>query len=87
VFVVDPDLPIEVDGERLCQLYGLTRVESNLARLIAEGRTVEEAAAALRIAVNTARAYLKRVFDKTGVRRQAELVRLLLAGPAQLRTC
>ncbi len=30
------------------------------------------------ITVNTARAYLKRVYDKTGVRRQPELVRLLL---------
>ena len=33
------------------------------------------------ITVNTARAYLKRIYDKTGVRRQPELVRVLLSLP------
>ena len=85
VLVVDPEQPVNVDEERLCQLYGLTRVEARLAWQIAQGKSVEEAAAALRIAVNSARTYLKRIFDKTGVHRQAELVRLLLIGPAELR--
>jgi DNA-binding CsgD family transcriptional regulator len=37
------------------------------------------------ITVNTARAYLKRIYSKTGVRRQPELVRLLLLGLPRLR--
>ena len=35
--------------------------------------------------VNTARAYLKRIYGKTGVRRQPELIRLLLLGLPRLR--
>jgi DNA-binding CsgD family transcriptional regulator len=36
------------------------------------------------VTVNTARAYLKRIYHKTGVRRQSELVRLLLLGLTRL---
>jgi DNA-binding CsgD family transcriptional regulator len=37
------------------------------------------------ITLNTARAYLKRIYHKTGVRRQPELMRLLLLGLPRLR--
>lgn len=85
VFVSDPDQPIDAESERLVQLYGLTPVEAALALRLARGQTVEEASRGLRIAVNTGRAYLKRIFSKTGVHRQADLVRLVLIGPARLR--
>jgi DNA-binding CsgD family transcriptional regulator len=47
-----------------------------------QGCPVEEAADQLGVSVNTAKTHLKRVFAKTGVTRQAELVYLLLTGPA-----
>jgi DNA-binding CsgD family transcriptional regulator len=40
---------------------------------------VREAAAQLGVTQETARTYVKRAFLKTGVRRQAQLVRLALA--------
>jgi hypothetical protein len=47
---------------------------------------LSEAAAQLGIAQSTARTVLGRILGKTGTRRQASLVRLLLSGPAQLRS-
>ncbi|MGH8194089.1 MAG: helix-turn-helix transcriptional regulator [Woeseiaceae bacterium] len=85
ILLTDPDRSVNVHEAWLCQLHGLSRVEARLAALLVQGKSVEQAAKALRISVNTGRAYLKRIFDKTGVNRQAELVRLVLIGPAQLR--
>jgi DNA-binding CsgD family transcriptional regulator len=64
--------------QHLRELYALTVVEARLAAWLSQGKSVEEAAAAMGVTVNTARAYLKRIYNKTGVRRQSELVRLLL---------
>lgn len=70
------------DGEMLvapaCRLYGLSAVETRLACHIVAGRSLQEASAAMRIKEQTARTYLKQVFAKTDVRRQVDLVRLLL---------
>ena len=84
VFISDPDSVILTNEERLLQLYGLTRAESRLAAKIAQGRSLEEAAAMLNITTQTARSYTKRILGKTGTKRQVELVRLLLLSPAHL---
>lgn len=70
--------------ESLVELFGLTKVEAVLARTIAGGGTVEEAAANGNVTVETARTYLKRIFQKLGVRRQVDLVQLILTTPAAL---
>ena len=82
LFVSDPESVILANEERLLQLFGLTRAESRLAAKITEGRSLEEAAAMLNITTQTARGYIKRILCKTGTKRQAELVRLLLLSPA-----
>lgn len=72
-------------GDRITSLhnrYGLTSQEARLALLIGGGATVRAAAERLGITVGTARQHLKRVFAKTDVGRQAELV-LLLNRPAE----
>ncbi len=84
IFISDPELVILSNEERLLQLYGLTRAESRLAAKIAQGRSLEEAAAMLNITTETARSYIKRILGKTGTKRQVELVRLLLLSPAHL---
>lgn len=66
------------NADLLRLLFDLTPTEARLTRHLVEGRTPAEAAVLLRIADATARTHLRRVFAKTGVRRQAELVRLLL---------
>lgn len=85
VFIADPDHETKPPEEQLQSLYGLTRAEARLAVRLAEGRSVSEAAEMLHIQVGTARQHLKRIFSKTGARRQAELIRLLLAGTFPVR--
>jgi DNA-binding CsgD family transcriptional regulator len=86
LFVSDPEEPIELPAATLKQLYGLTRAESALVRELANGRSVQEAARQLGITEGTARQRLVQVFGKTGTRRQANLVWLVLTGPESLRT-
>lgn len=60
--------------------YGLTRAEVCLCEALLEGRTLCDAAATLGIKRNTAKTHLARIFDKTGVRSQMALLRLLALG-------
>ncbi len=60
------------------RLFELTEGEARLARSLAEGKRLEEAAGDAGITISSARTYLKRIFSKTGTGRQAELVRLIL---------
>ncbi|MEQ1731447.1 MAG: helix-turn-helix transcriptional regulator, partial [Vicinamibacterales bacterium] len=58
-------------------LYGLTRRESDVASALARRLSLRDAARELGITYETARSHLRRVFEKTGARRQTDLVRLL----------
>lgn len=58
-------------------LFGLTLGEARVAALVAAGLGPREASGKLGIAEETTRTVLKRVFAKTGVSRQSELVALL----------
>jgi DNA-binding CsgD family transcriptional regulator len=60
-------------------MHGITRAEARLASMLADGISLEEAAEALLVSIQTVRSQLKSVFAKTGVTRQAELVALLLS--------
>ena len=84
VFVSDPDLPELADRQTLGDLFELTPAESNLAILLARGLSLAEASDAQTISQHTARAQLKSIFAKTGVSRQAELVRLVIKSVASL---
>jgi DNA-binding CsgD family transcriptional regulator len=84
VFITDPENPRPDRGELLRQLYGLTPAETRLAAALANGSTMEQAAGALDISIHTARTHLKRLFEKTGTRRQSQLVRLISTGLHQL---
>ena len=62
---------------RLAQDHGLTAAEAGVAVEIAQGDGRAAAADRLGIREATVRSHLSAIFDKIGVRRQAELVRLL----------
>jgi DNA-binding CsgD family transcriptional regulator len=85
LFIGDPKRGTSDPLGDLGQAYGLTTQEARLAALLVGDYTLAQAAEQLGITQNTARTVLKRVLAKTGTRRQASLVRLLLAGPAQIR--
>ncbi|HTI81656.1 MAG TPA: helix-turn-helix transcriptional regulator [Acetobacteraceae bacterium] len=61
----------------LAEIYELTPTEARLAQVIATGVGVKEAARALEISPSTARTHLLRIFQKTGVSRQAELAHVV----------
>lgn len=77
VTMTDPDLGRRRLEQHLRDQYGLTPAESGLVAEISRGDGRKAAAQRRGIAVSTARAQLTSIFDKTGTRRQAELVRLL----------
>jgi DNA-binding CsgD family transcriptional regulator len=78
VYVRDPEAPLSINGDVLRSLYGLTDAEVDVSTLLASGLSVERIGAALRITPGTTRWHLKRVFEKTGTRNQADLVRAVL---------
>ncbi len=61
----------------ISELFGLTPTESRLALLMADGKSLVEIAEELSISEKTARNHSKNIYDKTGIRRQANLVRLI----------
>lgn len=69
--------------EKLVQaLYGLSPAEARLSAAIARGGDLRQYARAHSISVETARSQLKSAMNKTGTKRQVDLSRLLLTGPA-----
>jgi DNA-binding CsgD family transcriptional regulator len=72
-----PPLRLRLDPAAVAQAFPLTDREAEVACLLAEGLTLTKIAARLRVEVATARVHLRSIFDKTGARRQAELVALL----------
>jgi len=60
-----------------CQ-FGLTRAEAQLTLHLVTGETLRSAAAKFNISYQTARTHLRNIFNKTGARRQAQLVTVIL---------
>lgn len=71
-----PDAPAD-RIERVRAAFGLTPSEATLALHLADGGDMGSYAETRGISRNTARNQLQMVFDKTGARRQVELVKLL----------
>lgn len=78
VYVRDAEERMLLSDAMARQLFGFTPSETALVIELANGLSLEEAAQSLGIRRNTARAHLRAVFSKTGVRRQTELVRIIL---------
>lgn len=78
LFIRDPASKCALELEVLEQLHGLTHCEAILAGLLAQGMTLDDAAAIRGVSYETARSQLKNVFSKTGCRRQVELVAFLV---------
>jgi DNA-binding CsgD family transcriptional regulator len=77
LMLLDPETVPEGNSFALQRIFRLSPAEARLAMSLAGGSTVTEAAEAHGVGVATARAQLKAIFQKTGVRRQVELVMLI----------
>ena len=78
VMVMDSALPVRPIESELRQLFGFSSMEARLAMLLMQGDELEECCQELAIRRSTGCTHLKRLFKKTGVHRQSQLVTLLL---------
>ncbi len=66
-------------AQRVRQLYGLTETEARVMAALTLGETVYEIAIEHKVRASTVRAQVRSIFEKTGVNRQSDLVRLALS--------
>lgn len=85
VFITDPQARPLGLPQLLRTLYGMTPAEARLTAELVAGRTLREYAEQSALSLNTARTQLKSAATKADVKRQADLVRVVLTGPAVLR--
>jgi DNA-binding CsgD family transcriptional regulator len=78
LLVSDPEAEVQAHVESLRERFGFTPAEAACAIEIVKGDGRQATADRLGITVGTARSHLSKIFEKTGVTRQAELVRRLL---------
>jgi len=76
--MIEPGTPLPL--QPMIDLFSLTRSEAALAARLAGGDSIAEAADTLHLTLETARNYSKRLFNKTGLRGQPDVVRVLLNG-------
>jgi DNA-binding CsgD family transcriptional regulator len=82
VFCSDPDAVVGRFSRRLEIMYEMTAAEAQLTEALVNGKSLQEFADSRRVSMNTVRTQLKSASAKTGARRQADLVRMILTGPA-----
>ncbi|WP_417424841.1 alpha/beta fold hydrolase [Hoeflea sp.] len=72
----------ENDGIRaFAAKYGLTKRETDLLAAITQTGDLKQAAAEIELSYESARTYLKRIYNKTGSRSQVDLIQNLHKGP------
>ena len=79
VFVRKATLDLHPPLETLSDIYQLTPAELRVLMAIVEIGGVPEVAPALGISETTVKTHLRRLFEKTGTKRQADLVKLVAA--------
>ncbi|MFW5925286.1 MAG: helix-turn-helix transcriptional regulator [Myxococcota bacterium] len=82
-FMVGADEPPPLGERDLQERWKLTPMEARVALGVGRGYSVRKIAAGLGIGVETVRTHLKRVYAKTGARRQSELTRLVISRETQ----
>jgi DNA-binding CsgD family transcriptional regulator len=81
ITVLLPDA-FAADAEVLATMFSLTPAEGRVAGHIAQGWSPKQIADACGVSTSTVRSQIRSLFQKTGVRRQPDLVRLMLVAAA-----
>jgi DNA-binding CsgD family transcriptional regulator len=85
VYFYDCETRVEIDHERLRQLYSLSEAETRVAVAMVDTPDSTEVAKRCAISLHTVRSHIKAIFCKTGTHSQADLMKRLLTGPARRR--
>lgn len=78
VFIADPNARIPLFISELVNIFGLTPAEAQLVRDLCNGDTLAEIAESRGVVLSTPRFHLKNIFSKIGVKRQVDLVRIVI---------
>ena len=79
VLVADPGSRPSIDPDLVAEALGLTLSESRVAVALAEGNSVQDIAVATRRKESSVRWLIRQIYDKQGISRQTDLVRLVLS--------
>lgn len=85
VFLSDPQARIGSLALILRKVYGMTPAEALLTEALVNGDTPGEYARARGLSMSTIRSQVRTAAGKAGASRQADLIRIVLTGPAVLR--
>ncbi len=84
IFCSDPNAGVGALSRTLEIMYRMTPAEALLTEALVNGHSLKQYAEARCVTINTVRTQLKAATAKTGANRQADLVRIVLTGPAIL---
>ena len=79
VLVVDPTSRPRLNARLVGEVLNLSVAESQVAVMLAEGRTMRDIAVATGRKASTVKVLLRRAYRKIGISRQVDLVRLVLS--------
>ena len=79
VLVIDPTDRTGLDPERVGDALGLTRAESWIAVLLAQGKSIDEVAAETGRQRTTVKWHIRHIYSKCQISRQIELVQLVMS--------
>jgi DNA-binding CsgD family transcriptional regulator len=85
VLVTAPEEVLALPEATLMEAFGLTAAEARVLAGLMKGHNITRLAEELRITCRTVKAHLQKLFDKTGTRRQADLVSRVMALTPSLR--
>lgn len=77
LFFRDPDAVPRGQADLLRRAYGLSPMEARLVLALAEGKSLKEVAQERATSYETVRSHIRRILQKTGARRQVDLVRMV----------
>lgn len=86
IFCSDPEAVIGAFSRTLETMYRMTPAEAQLTEALVNGQSLQQYAEVRCVSLNTVRTQLRAAAAKTGAKRQADLVRIVLTGPAILRS-
>lgn len=78
MYIFESNLNNDKSSADVARIFGLTKAEARLTLAIVNGTTATEYSSEHGISINTAYSQIKDILSKTGTRRQAELVKLVL---------
>lgn len=85
LYISIPYSSFNLSAEALHKLYAMTPAESAVAIALVNGLSPSQISEANRVSVETVRSQLKSIYEKMGVKKQQDVIRILLSGVLQLQ--